>query len=83
MHTSVDAFIIVWKELRGWRYLAKIASLPVSKPLMNQVYRIGATYRFKKSATVRLNLNDNRGRFKHRFLQSMWTSINRFFNPAQ
>lgn len=49
MHTSLDAFIIVWRELRGWRYLAKIASLPVLKPLMNRVYKIFATYRFKKN----------------------------------
>ncbi len=42
MHTSLDAFIIVWKELRGWRYLAKVASLPVLKPLMNRVYKIFA-----------------------------------------
>ncbi len=49
MHTSLDAFIIVWKELRGWRYLAKIASLPGLKPLINRVYKRFAMYRFKKN----------------------------------
>ena len=53
MHTSADAFIIVWKELRGWRYLAKMAYLPVVKPLMNQVYKIFAAYRFKKNGYYR------------------------------
>lgn len=48
MQTSLDASTIVWKELRGWRYLAKIASVPVFKPLIKGVYNIFATYRFKK-----------------------------------
>lgn len=49
MHTALDAFIIVWQELRSWRYLAKIVSLPVLKPLMNRCYKIFAKYRFKKN----------------------------------
>lgn len=49
MHTSLDAFIIVWQHLRGWRFLAKIASLPVLKPLANQCYTMFARYRFKKN----------------------------------
>ena len=53
MHTSADAFIIVWKELRGWRYLARMAYLPVVKPLMNQVYKMFAAYRFKKNGYCR------------------------------
>ena len=54
MHTSLDAFIIVWKELRGWRYLAKIASLPVLKPLINRLYKIFAAYRFKKNGYCKI-----------------------------
>ena len=49
MQTSVDAFIIVSKKLRGWCYFAKILSLPVLKPTINRVYKIFATYQFKKN----------------------------------
>ena len=68
MHTSLDAFVIVWKELRSWRNLAKIASLTILKLIKNRVYKFFATYRFKKMATVRWGLNGKRARSKHGFL---------------
>ncbi|MDF1757489.1 MAG: DUF393 domain-containing protein [Legionellaceae bacterium] len=54
MHTSLDAFILVWKQLRGWQYVAIIVSLPIVKPLMNLIYKLFAKYRFKKNGYCKI-----------------------------
>lgn len=49
MHIALDAFITLWHKLAGWRYLARLVSLPLIKPLVNYCYKLFAHYRFKKN----------------------------------
>lgn len=50
LHIGVDAFILIWSQLKNWRLLAKIFSLPVIKNIANFAYKSFANWRFKKLA---------------------------------
>jgi len=47
-YVGVDAFIVIWKQLKGWRLLAIFVSLPIIKQIINFAYRIFANWRFKR-----------------------------------
>ena len=47
-HVGVDAFIIIWKQLRRWRVLAFFVGLPIIRQIANTAYNTFATWRFKK-----------------------------------
>ena len=47
-HVGVDAFLLIWKQLSRWRYLALFVGLPLIKPLTELIYRVFAEWRFKK-----------------------------------
>ena len=47
-HKGVDSFLIIWRELEGWKYLAKIASLPIVRHLICGVYFLFAEWRFRR-----------------------------------
>ena len=48
VHVGVDAFILIWKQLRGWRVLAFLVGLPIIRQIANTAYRAFANWRFKK-----------------------------------
>ena len=48
MHVGVDAFILIWKQLKCWRVLALLVGLPIIQQIANATYRIFASWRFKK-----------------------------------
>lgn len=48
IHIGVDAFILIWKQLKGWKILAFFVSLPVVKPIAILIYKAFAHWRFKK-----------------------------------
>ena len=48
IHVAVDAFIVIWQQLKNWRLLAKFAKLPVIKKIADFFYRHFANWRFKK-----------------------------------
>ena len=48
LHIGVDAFILIWKQLKRWRVLAILVSLPVIKQITNLAYRAFASWRFKR-----------------------------------
>lgn len=48
VHIGVDAFIIIWRELKKWRYLATIVSLPGIKQFSRIAYKAFAKWRFGK-----------------------------------
>jgi len=54
MHVGVDAFILIWQQLRHWRILAILISLPLIKQVANITYRVFASWRFKKLAHCQL-----------------------------
>lgn len=47
-HIGVDAFILIWRNLKKFRILAFIVSLPIIKQLTDFFYKVFANYRFKK-----------------------------------
>jgi predicted DCC family thiol-disulfide oxidoreductase YuxK len=48
IHVGVDAFILIWKQLKRWRILAFLVGLPIIRHITNAAYRIFANWRFKK-----------------------------------
>ena len=48
MHVGMDAFILIWKQLKRWRMLAFLAGLPIIRHITNAAYRAFANWRFKK-----------------------------------
>ena len=49
-YIGVDAFILIWKNLTYWRFLAFIVSFPIIKSLLSLIYKKFAHYRFNKLA---------------------------------
>jgi len=47
-HIGVDAFILIWKQLKRWRLLASLVSLPVIRQLTDMAYRLFAHWCFKR-----------------------------------
>ena len=48
LHIGTDAFILIWRQLKRWRILATIVSLPIIRQTANIVYKIFANWRFKR-----------------------------------
>ena len=58
---GVDAFILIWRQLKRWRLLATFVSLPVIYKLADIAYHAFAERRFKKLAHCQLAAkNDHR-----------------------
>ena len=54
VHVGVDAFILIWKQLKRWRVLAFLVGLPIIRQIANIAYRVFANWRFKKLAHCQL-----------------------------
>jgi predicted DCC family thiol-disulfide oxidoreductase YuxK len=48
LHIGVDAFILIWKQLKRWRILAALIGLPVIRQIANIAYSAFAKWRFKR-----------------------------------
>lgn len=48
MRIGVDAFIVIWSELKNWRILAKIARIPLIKKVLTFIYQYFARCRFNR-----------------------------------
>ncbi len=53
---GVDAFIAIWKHIPRWQSCAKIAALPVIKPLLDIGYEVFAWVRFKSYRHCRVTV---------------------------
>lgn len=47
-HKGVDSFLVIWRELNGWKYLARVVSLPIVRHLICGVYFLFAEWRFRR-----------------------------------
>lgn len=54
LHIGVDAFILIWKQLKRWRILSTIIGLPIIRRIANLAYRAFANWRFKRLAHCQL-----------------------------
>ena len=54
MHVGVDAFILIWMQLRQWRFLATFVRLPAIHQIANIAYTVFANLRFKRLENCQL-----------------------------
>lgn len=54
LHIGVDAFILIWKQLKHWRVLASFVSLPGIRQITDFTYKKFAAWRFKRLAHCQL-----------------------------
>jgi len=45
---GVDAFIIMWKQIKYWKFLGLFVSLPIIKQIANLLYQYFADWRFNR-----------------------------------
>ncbi len=48
LHTGLNAFILIWKQLKWWKVLALILTLPLIRQTADIAYRVFAKWRFKR-----------------------------------
>ena len=48
LHTGLDAFILIWQQLKGWKVLALFVCLPVIRQIASILYCCFARWRFKR-----------------------------------
>jgi len=58
LHIGVDAFILIWKQLKRWNLLAFIASLPVINPILKIGYKHFAEWRFNRLSHCQIAANN-------------------------
>jgi len=46
--TGVDAFIIMWKQIKYWNFLGLFVSLPIVKQIAKLLYQYFADWRFNR-----------------------------------
>jgi predicted DCC family thiol-disulfide oxidoreductase YuxK len=44
---GLDAFITIWRELKGWKYLAWLTNLPLIHFILSHIYKAFAAWRYK------------------------------------
>ena len=49
-HIGAAAFLVIWQQLRYWRFLAVLVGLPIIRHIAAMVYNRFAGYRFAKLA---------------------------------
>lgn len=55
LYLGSDAFIIIWKQLRYWKILAALVSLPIIRQTANIIYKAFANWRFKRITYCKIN----------------------------
>ena len=48
LYVGVEAFILIWKQLKRWQILALFVSLPLIRQIANLAYRTFAGWRFRR-----------------------------------
>ena len=64
IHIGVDAFILIWKQLKKWHLLALFISLPIIRQMVNITYQLFAHWRFKRLKHCQLAAKEEEGLFK-------------------
>ena len=54
LHIGVDAFILIWSELKYWRLLGMFVGLPGIRQLAQLAYNCFADYRFSRLAHCKI-----------------------------
>ena len=59
VYVGVDAFILIWKQMKRWRILAAIVNFPFIRFLANIAYHCFANWRFKRLSHCQLALRNH------------------------
>ncbi len=54
LHIGVDAFILIWQQLKRWRILAKLISLPMIRIMADFIYKQFSQWRFQRLAHCKI-----------------------------
>lgn len=57
MHIGLDAFILIWGQLKRWKILSKLASLPIIYQILTFAYKAFANWRFKRLTHCQIAAN--------------------------
>ena len=57
---GLDAFILIWKNLKIWKYIAIIASLPIIYHILKLIYILFANWRFNRLSHCVIELNNKK-----------------------
>jgi predicted DCC family thiol-disulfide oxidoreductase YuxK len=57
LFVGLDSFILIWQQLKYWKILATIVSLPIIKQIINLVYKTFASWRFKRLSYCKITPN--------------------------
>jgi predicted DCC family thiol-disulfide oxidoreductase YuxK len=58
LNSGVEAFLTIWRQIRGWKYLAKFIGLPLMRPIAKGLYGAFAAWRFSRLAHCQIALKD-------------------------
>tara|TARA_R110002096_G_C14661614_1_gene728112 strand:- start:33555 stop:33932 length:378 start_codon:yes stop_codon:yes gene_type:complete len=54
LYRGVDAFILIWQHIIGWRWFAKVVKLPLIYHVSKALYSIFAHWRFNRLTHCRI-----------------------------
>ena len=60
VYRGIDAFVLIWRLLKGWCLLAKVINLPGIRQLANIGYACFARWRFNRLEHCRLEEQNNK-----------------------
>ena len=61
LHKGIDAFIVIWRNLKYWKFLGNLAALPIIKQILHLLYIGFANWRFNRlTHCIIAKENDNK-----------------------
>ena len=60
LYKGISGFILIWRNLRGWKVLAFVVSLPIIFHLSTMFYNLFAIWRFNKLEHCKIALSNKK-----------------------
>ncbi len=57
LYVGIDAFILIWKQLKRWKILALIATIPIINSILKFAYKHFANWRFNRLTHCQIAAN--------------------------
>ena len=58
MHIGADAFLVIWRHLKRWKYLAFVGGLPIIRQIAHLGYNLFADWKFNNSTHCQIALKE-------------------------
>lgn len=59
LYNGIDAFLIIWRQMEGWKYLGQCVGLPVIHPIARAAYAVFAAWRFRRLSHCQIAISDD------------------------